>query len=39
MKKKKNRSFMNKSKISGPSIEPCGTPAITSFNLPNSLLI
>ena len=28
---KRNRSFMNKLKRSGPSVEPCGTPAITSF--------
>ena len=30
---KRNRSFMNKLKRSGPSIKPCGSPAITSFNL------
>ena len=28
---------MNKLKRSGPSIEPCGTPAITSFKLLNLL--
>ena len=36
---KRNRSFMNKLKRSGPSIEPCGTPAITFFKLLNLLLI
>ena len=30
---------MNKLKMSGSSIEPCGTPAITSFKLLNLLLI
>ena len=36
---KRNRSFMNKLKKRGPSIEPCGTLAITSFKLLNLLLI
>ena len=35
---KRNRSLIDKLKRSGPSIEPCGTPAITFFKLLNLLL-